>query len=149
MNETARPQTPATADRASLLEIVRVLLLLQGAVLLATTLEAFLFGLAFMGTPGLSFLLSGSAALAVLVGRARLRPEPTPSARVIQAIEVVLIITFAIDLTLALFITRGAPPAVAVLTRFALPVAVIALLRRSTGAARRSSPARIAIEGGA
>ena len=118
-------------DSAALLDVVRVLLLLQGAVLLATTLEAFLFGLAFTGMPGAPFLLSGATALAVLVGRARLRPDR--NARVVYAVEGVVLVTFAIDSALALFIAHGAPPVVAILTRFALPVAVIALLRRSEG----------------
>jgi hypothetical protein len=133
MNETTRPQ----------LEIVRVLLLVQGAVLLATALEALLFGIAFMGAPGLPFLLSGAAAAAVLVGRARVRPDR--GARVLLVVEGLVLVSFGIDTALALFVTHGAPPAVAILTRFALPVAVLALLRRSVA----PSPSITAVEGGA
>jgi hypothetical protein len=133
MSEATRPQ----------LDVVRVLLLLQGAVLLATALEALLFGIAFMGAPGLPFLLSGGAAAAVLLGRARLGPDR--DARLLLAVEGLILVTFGIDTALAFFITHGAPPAVAILTRFALPIAVLALLRRST-----TAPSTIrALEGGA
>ncbi len=152
MNETTRQQLlpiplhQRSWDAAGLLDVVRVLLLLQGAVLLATTLEALLFGIAFTGMPGAPFLLSGASALAVLVGRARLRPDR--NARVVYAVEGVVLVTFAIDTALALFIAHAAPPVVAILTRFALPVAVIALLRRSTLAAGAAAPSAIT-EGGA
>lgn len=151
MNDTTRPQLlpiplhQRSWDRAGLLDIARVLLLLQGGVLLATTLEALLFGIAFTGMPGTPFLLSGASALAVLVGRARLRPDR--NARVVYAVEGVVLVTFAIDAALAFFITHGAPPAVAILTRFVLPVAIIGLLRRSTFAAGAHAP--ITTEGGA
>ena len=110
-----------------------MVLLLQGGVLLATTLEALLFGIALMGAPGLPLLLSGAAAAAVLVGRARVRPDR--GARVLMVVEGAVLVTFAIDTALAFFIAHGAPPAVAILTRFMVPLAVIALLRRSTGSA--------------
>jgi hypothetical protein len=65
--------------------------------------------------------------------------------RLVYVVEGVLVATLAIDTALAVAIIGAVPPAVAVLTRFVLPVSVIALLRRATrSAAALSAPATAA-----
>lgn len=122
-----------------LLEVARVLLLLQGAVLLATTVEALIWGIAFAGGGGLPFLVSGAAAAVIVVARARLRPDRRWSRRLVYVVEGFTLATFAIDTVLAVALTGAVPPAVAILTRLVLPIGVIALLRRS--ARRKETPA--------
>ena len=120
-----------------LLDLIRVLLLLQGAILVASTIEALFWGLVFPGATGASVALSGVAATAVLSARARLRAERRWTRRVVYIVEGVTLATLAIDFALAFAFSAGIPPTVALLTRFVLPVAVIALLRH---AARATAP---------
>jgi len=120
-----------------LLDIARVLLLVQGAILVATTIEALVWGMAFAGASGLPVLLSGGAAVLILVGRARLQAGRSRSRRFVYAVEGFTLAFFALDLVLAIALTGTPPPAVALLTRFVLPVSVIYLLRRS---ARTTTP---------
>jgi hypothetical protein len=119
-------RTPAA--RADLLDVVRVLLLLQGAILVANTIEAGLFAVAFSAGVVPSVLATGIAAVAIFIGRARLGHGGRRSRRAIYIVEGVIIAMLALDLTLALVLTHQTVPAMAVLTRFVLPVAVIALL---------------------
>jgi hypothetical protein len=122
----------AGARNRDVLELLRVLLLVQAAILVASTIEAFVFALAFGSAGGA--LLSAVAAIALLVARVRLGPSRTGPRRVIRAIQLVVLVTLAIDVALGLLIAHAPPPAVAVLTRFLLPVAILALLERCTAA---------------
>lgn len=131
-----------------LLEVVRVLLLVQGAILVATTIEALIFGAAFAGAAGPSFLLSAASAATLLVARVRLRADRPWIRRLVYVVECVILLTLALDAALASLITGAVPPAVALLTRFVLPLAVIALLRRSPRAsATDASRAVASLEG--
>jgi len=130
-----------------LLEVVRVLLLLQGAVLVATTVEALIWGIAFAGGGGLPFLVSGAAAAVILVARARLRPDRRWSRRLVYVVEGFTLATFAIDTVLSIALTVAVPPAVAILTRLVLPIAVIALLRRSAGGKETPATQMTLLEG--
>ena len=121
--------------RAELVEVVRVLLLVQAAILLANTVEAFVFGLAFSGGVTPTVLMTAASALAVLVSRARLSTETGRGRRALAIVEGVIIASLAIDTALALFLTHQPVPLVSALTRFALPVAVLALLARTRAAA--------------
>jgi hypothetical protein len=118
----------ATRGRAELLDVVRVLLLVQAAILLANTIEAFVFGLAFSGGLTPTIVMTAASAFAVLGSRARLSTDAGRGRRALVIVEGVIIASLAIDTALALFLTHHAVPLVAVLTRFALPVAVLALL---------------------
>jgi hypothetical protein len=115
---------------AAELDVVRVLLLLQGAILVANTIEAGLFAVAFSAGVVPSVLATAVAAIAIFIGRARLGRGGRRSRRAIYIVEGVIIAMLALDLALALVLTHQTVPAMAVLTRFALPVAVIALLGR-------------------
>jgi hypothetical protein len=140
MSMTRRP-----AD--DLLEIARVLLLVQGSILLATTVEALIWGMAFAAAAGPSFVLSAAAASALLVARARLRADRRWSRRVVYVVEGVILITLAVDTGLAALITHASPPAVAILTRLLIPAAVVALLRGSERTTAGPTHAAIATEG--
>ena len=129
------------------LDIARVLLLVQGAILVATTIESLLWGMAFAGASGVPVLLSGGAAVLILVGRARIQAGRSRSRRFVYAVEGFTLAFLALDLALAVALTGTPPPAVALLTRFVLPVSVIHLLRQS---ARMTTPRAVttaAVEG--
>jgi len=115
-----------------LLDVARVLLLVQGAVLFATTIEALILTLIFPGAAGTPFLMSAVAAVLVLVAGARLRADRSWMRRILYVVETVILVNLVIDLALAVVITGHVPPIVALLTRFVLPLAVIGLLRAST-----------------
>ena len=127
MNTTRRPTD-------ELLDVARVLLLLQGAVLFATTIEALFWTLVFPGAAGTPFLMTSVTALLVLVAGARLRGDRSWTRRIVYGVEVVILVNLLIDLALAVVITGHVPPIVALLTRFVLPLSVIALLRQSARA---------------
>lgn len=128
------------------LDVVRVLLLVQASILLATTIEAAFWSVAFPGAPGATVLLSAAAATTLYVARARLRADRRGTRRLIYVIEGALLVTFALDALLAAFLTASAPPLVAITTRLALPLTVIALLRN---ASRAGAPAASLVTEGA
>lgn len=132
-NKASRP-----AD--DLLDVARVLLLLQGAILVATTIEALFWGAAF-GAGG-AVLISGAAAVVILVARSRLRAERRWPRRLISVIEGLIVALFTVDIALALALTHALPPVVALLTQLVLPVAVITLLRRSVRTTPGSFPSQ-------
>lgn len=121
-----------------LLDVVRVLLLVQAAVLIATTIEAFIWGLAFRA-PASTALLSGVAAVCLLVGRARLRTERAGDRRLIYVIEGFLLATLLIDALLAILLIGALPPPVALVTRLVVPLSVIGLLRHVARAATQAA----------
>lgn len=130
-----------------LLDLARVLLLVQGAILVATTIEAIVWGMAFAGASGAPVLLSGGAAVVILVARARLRDDRGWSRRLVYGVEGFTLAFFALDLALAIALTGTPPPAVALLTRFVLPVSVIYLLRRSARSTMARAVINTALEG--
>jgi len=128
MDTTRRPTD-------ELLDVARVLLLVQGAILVATTIEALIWSLVFPGAAGTPFLTSGVAAVLVLVASARVRAGRSWTRRIVYVVEMVILVNLLIDLALAVVITGHVPPVVVLLTRFVLPLSVIGLLRQSTRAA--------------
>jgi hypothetical protein len=114
-----------------LIEVARVLLLVQGAILVATTIEALVWSFAFGGAAGMPLLLSGATAAAIFVARARVRPDRRRTRRVVYAVEGVILAILAIDTALAIALTGAYPPPMALLTRLLLPLSVVLLLRRS------------------
>ena len=116
------------------LDLARVLLLLQGSILLVTTIESLIWGMAFAGAAFAPLLLSGGAAVVLLVARARLRADRRWTRRLVYAIEGSILGFLALDHVLAIALTGTPPPALALLTRFVLPVSVIYLVRQSARA---------------
>lgn len=127
METTRRP-----AD--DLLDVARVLLLLQGSILVATTIEALIWSLVFPAGAGSSALVSGAAALVILVARTRLRADRVRNRRLVYIVEGLILAMLAIDTALAIALTGAFPPAVALITRLLLPISVLVLLHRSAGA---------------
>ncbi len=128
--------------------MARALLLLQGAILVATTIESLFWGFVFPGAGG-AVLMSGASAVVILVARTRLRADRRWARRFVYAVEVLLLVAVAIDIALAIALTHALPPVVALLTQLVLPVSVVAILRRSAGAARAAIPTNPVAIGGA
>ena len=117
-----------------LLDVARVLLLVQGSILVATTVEALVWSAAFAGATGLPALLSGASTVVILVARARLCADRSWSRRLAYGVEGVILAAFAMDAALAIALIGAYPPAVAFLTRLLLPISVILLLRHAARA---------------
>jgi hypothetical protein len=132
MDTTRRP-----ADE--LLDLVRVLLLLQGSILVATTIEALIWGVIFPGG-GTAVLMSGVSAVVILVARTRLRADRRWARRLVYVVEGVTLAAITVDIALAIALTHAFPPVVALLTQLVLPLSVVTLLRRSAGAAAAPIP---------
>ena len=122
-----------------LLDVVRVLLLLQGAILIATTIEAIVWGFLFAGGAGVPALMSAGAAGIVLIARLRVRADRRRIRLFVYVVECVILATFVINAALAIALAHALPPVVAIFTDCVLPFAVVWLLRRSTRAARGST----------
>ena len=125
-----------------LLEVARALLLLQGAILVATTIEALIWGGIFAGAVGSPVLTSGTATAVVLVARARLRADRRWARRLVYGVEGLTLATLAIDTALAIALAGALPTAMTLLTQLLLPLSVILLLRGSARAPSAPSPAR-------
>lgn len=131
METTRRP----TDD---LLDVARALLLFQGAILVATTIESLIWGIVFASTGGALFM-SASSALVILFARIRLRADRTWARRLVYAVEGLILLTAAIDTAISLGLAHALLPMVTLLTQIALPITVIALLRRSSRSSRETT----------
>jgi hypothetical protein len=112
------------------IDLVRVVLLVQGAILATAAVEAAVFSAVFGGASSPSALLTGVAALVVFIARARLVPARRRSRRALYAVEILILLFFGVDVILTLMIARTTVPPLAVVTQFAMPVAVLWLLGR-------------------
>ena len=130
------------------LEVTRALLLLQGAILVATTIESLFWGFVFAGAGG-AVLMSGASAVVILVARVRLRADRTWARRLVYAVEGLILLTAAVDTAISLALAHALLPLVALLTQIALPISVIALLRRSGRVARAGTARGSAVLEGA
>jgi hypothetical protein len=139
---------PMNTDRRTddLLDLTRVLLLVQGAILMATTIEALVWASAFPGAGSLVPLLNGASAVVILVARARLRADRRRLRRLVYVVEGLIVAAFAIDTVLAIVLAHSAMPVVAVFSQFVLPVSVIGLLRRIARTAAVPVPAAVPME---
>jgi hypothetical protein len=129
-----------------LLDVARALLLLQGAILVATTIESLFWGLAFASTGG-ALVMSAASTVVILVARIRLRADRTWARRLVYAVEGFILLTAAVDTAISLALAHALLPVVTLLTQVVLPISVIALLRQSRSPRRTSSPAGTVLEG--
>jgi hypothetical protein len=130
-----------------LLDVARALLLFQGAILIATTIEALVWAAVFPGASGSPVLMTGAAAIVLLAGRLRLRADRRWTRRLVYAVQGFILLTAAADIAIALLLAHALPPMVALLTQVVLPIAVIALLRRAARRARTAAtPRNLALE---
>lgn len=128
--DTQNAVPAATLRRTDLVEVAHILVLMQGAILVAGTVEAIFF-LGFGGPAArVSLGLTATSAVLTLVAAARLARGSGLARRwTIIAESGVLLVTTA-DLVLALLMTGEPLGPVALLTGLVVPAGVIALLRR-------------------
>jgi len=128
------------------LHVARALLLLQGALLVGTTIESLFWGIVFASTGG-ALAMSAASAVVILVARIRLRGDRTWSRRLVYAVEGLILLAAAIDTAISLGLAHALLPMVTLLTQIALPISVIALLRRSRAQRVASSAGSAVLEG--
>lgn len=116
-----------TASYPSSAEPLRLVLLIQAALLSVSAIEAAVFGAA---TGGLSAAAVLTAAAAVLVFGARRRLERIRRLRWLIRLEYLLLAIGFIEFLLAVFLARRPLDAVAAMTQIFLPALVIVLARR-------------------
>jgi hypothetical protein len=140
--------TRRSAD--DLLDVARALLLLQGSILVATTIEALVWATVFPGASGSPVLMSCAAAVVILVGRTRLGDNRRWVRRLIYLVEGTILLTAAVNIAIGLALAHSLPPAVALFTQAVLPLSVIVLLRWSARLARTAAtPSSGALEAAA
>jgi hypothetical protein len=122
-----------------LLDVARALMLLQGAILIATTIEALVWANVFPGASGAPALMSGASAVVILIGRIRLRADRRRARRLVYMVEGLILLTAAVNVAIGLVLAHALPPMVALLTQVVLPISVIALLRRSARVPRATA----------
>ncbi len=127
-------------DRFDLVEVVWILVFMQGTILIASTLEAFLFLAAFGPAATPSALLTGAAAVLTLVTAAGVGRRARWARRWTLPAEAGVFLGGSIDLALALLLTGAPLGLVPVITRLVVPVAVIKLLRRPSVKAAFGGP---------
>ena len=113
------------------MEVAHVLVLIQGAVLVAGTLGAVAF-LALVGAAGgVSLVLTAGAAVLTLATAAGLGRGSRPARRWTLLAESGVLAVGIVDLVLALLMTGEALAPVPLLGGLVVPAAVIAILRRT------------------
>jgi hypothetical protein len=128
---------------SGVLAVVRVLVLLQAGFVLLSTLQAILLDL-FMGNLALlvpTIALSGGTAVVVLALALGLGRRSYIARRLLMIGESLVVLGALVDLALAILLAGRPLDLVPTLTRLALPVAVIVLLRRSRTRAPIGAPA--------
>jgi hypothetical protein len=121
--------TPRPIDRPDLVEVAHLLVLIQGAILVARTIEAVFF-LAFTGAAtAVSLGLTAAAATLTLATAAGLARGSRRASRWTLIAEAGVVAVTLVDMLLALVMTGEPLGPVELLVGLALPAAVIALLR--------------------
>ena len=114
----------------SVLGVVRILLLIQGGIAVLSTLEVSVAGLA-LGPAVAPLILLNLLAAGLTLGAARgVARRSRRSRRLAISLEWIVLVFALVDLLLAIFLAKRSLELVPVLTRLALPVAVIHILRR-------------------
>jgi hypothetical protein len=129
---TAKPASPVERSHSDLVDLLRVLVLVQGGLALLSTVEVLLWMLFSGGSAGPlgpTALITASLATATLAIAAGLRRRSRIARWGAFVIEAGIILVFLVDLGLALFMAHRALELVPILTRLVLPLAVIVLLR--------------------
>jgi hypothetical protein len=132
-----------------LVDVARALLLFQGAILIATTLEALVWAVLFPGANGSPALMSAASSVVVLVGGARLRADRRWARRLVYLVEGLILATAAVNIAIGLALAHALPPLVALMTQLVLPASAIALLRRAARVPRTAAPPTIPVLEGA
>ena len=121
---------PTPAMDTSVLGVVRILLLVQGGIAVLSTLEVAVAGLALGPAVGPLVILNLAAAVLTLGAAGGVARRSRRSRRLAITLELIVLAFAIIDLALALVLAKRSLELVPVLTRLALPVTVIRMLRR-------------------
>jgi len=125
--ETDSRREPEPLD---LVEVIRALVLVHGAILVASTLEAALF-LAFVGPIAIpTVVVTGLFAVLTLATAAGLGRRARWARHLTIVAEAVVFLGGLVDLVLAILMTHAPLGPVPLLTRLVAPAAAIVLLRR-------------------
>jgi hypothetical protein len=116
-------------DNGSHLDVLRILVLVQGAIVATTAVEALVGGVA-MGAMGPA-VLTGGAALLTLALYARLGRRSRRAHTTLRWLQIGWVAFGVIDLVAALLLARRGLGPVAMLVRFLLPIAILRLARRT------------------
>ena len=117
-----------TQTHGSKIEVIRVLVLVQGAVAVASAFQVLLFG-AFLGAPlGVVMVLGVGAAALTLVLAARVTTRSRRARRFPVVTQVLWLGLALVDLLLAIFLASRGLGLVPTLTRVVLPIAILRLL---------------------
>lgn len=128
--------TTALAEDQSKLEVVRVLLLLQGAILLLAGLGMFLL---MAGNPAVAPIAFGPPLLLFYLA-ARAGQRGRWALRVVRGVQVFFLLNLAISVLLGLSpVVDFSPNLVTLLTNLALPLSVLHLMSRITPRAAQAS----------
>ena len=120
---------PPSLD-TSLLGVVRILLLIQGGIAALSTLEVSVAGVALGPAVAPLILLNLLAAVLVLTAARGVSRRSRRSRRLAITLEWVVLTFSLVDLLLAVFLAQRGLELVPLMTRVALPIAVIRLLRK-------------------
>lgn len=120
----------ATTSPGSALEIVRILLLMQGAIFAMSSIES-LFAVLMQGPMAAPIVILTVGTALTVLGLAWGVGRSSPGARkAVLWLEVSLLVWAAVDLTLAVVLAQRGLELVPTLTRIVLPIAVFRMLRR-------------------
>ncbi len=119
-----------TPDRAGLVEVAVVLILIQGAILVVGTVEALVFA-PFVGPGGIaSIALTAAAAIVTLATAWALRRHRRLARRWTLVAEAGVLVVASIDATLSFALAGTGPGLVLIMSRIVIPIVVVGLLRR-------------------
>ncbi len=111
------------------IEIVRMLVMLQGAIAVLSTVEVLVAGAAFGFVTAPLVLVNLAAATLALWLAAGLARYSRLARRTTIVVQVLILLIATIDLLLALILTQQPLELVPTLVRFVLPITVIRMLR--------------------
>jgi hypothetical protein len=135
-----------TGQAGDLVEVVRVLVLMQGAILVATTIEAAIFSVAFGPAAGPGVLLTGGAAVLTLATSRGLGRGRRWARRLTVGAECAILAGAILELALSVLLAGATFGIVPTLTRLVVPIVVIVAIREpavrdSFGSTTAPSPA--------
>ena len=117
-------------DRLDLIAVCRLLVFLQGAILVASAIETLVF-LSFVGPTGIgALILTGLAAGLTLLAAWGLGRRSRTARRWTLVAETGVLLLAVADIGLALFLAGGDVAPTTLVTRIVIPLAVIWILRR-------------------
>lgn len=128
--DTTNAAPTAAPLRPDLMAVARILVLVQGAILVLGTLEAGVFLFAFGAAAGVSLALTAGGAVLTLATAAGLARGSRRARRWTLLAESGVVAIGVVDLVLALAMTGEPLAPVPLLTGLVVPASVIAILRR-------------------